>query len=256
MVQRSAPLANQLIQEIVSQISAGLLGKEDGRLPSEAELCERYEVSRATVREALSKLELAGIVIRRHGVGTFVNGVVKEQPGLISGWLDEAPAFADLIARSGHTAKTQLLSVTNTVAGEIAAHLKIQPRTAVVNIEKLFLADDTPVIYTATKIPRSFVAAGDDDDEMQPDEAYRQTTYQLLRERGNHKVHHQVSEVRAVLADEKTAGLLACQPGHALLQVEEIGYDVDQTALFYALHFFPGRRVSFRQIRRPSFTID
>lgn len=250
MIPRNVPLADKLIQELVTQISSGRLGGENGRLPSEAELCERYAVSRATVREALTKLELAGIVIRRHGVGTFVTGLVREQPGLISGWLDEAPAFAELIARSGHSPATQVLSVTATTAGPVAEPLGLAPEAPVVAIEKLFLADEQPVIYTRTIIPETFLPA------TLPQPEYRQTTYHLLERHGQRKVHHQASELRAVLADETIVQRLNCRAGNALLRVEEIGYDVEQTALFYALHHLRGDRVSFRQIRTPSFTID
>lgn len=45
------------------------------RLPTEAELCERYSVSRVTVREGLKKLEMMDIISIQQGRGTFVKGV-------------------------------------------------------------------------------------------------------------------------------------------------------------------------------------
>ncbi len=254
MLQRNTPLVNQLISVLAAQISAGELVASDGRLPSEAELSERYAVSRATVREALSKLELAGVVVRRHGVGTFVNQMIKAQPSLIRGWLDEAPAFADLIAQSGHTPGLKVLSTGVIAAAETAESLNIKPDTPVLVIEKLYFADAAPVIYSQTTVPRNFVKGSDG---VEPaGENYQAPIYQVLQERGNRRVNHQNSEMRAVLADDRLAGWLECQPGAPLLQLEEIGYDLDQTPLFYALHHFRGDRVSFRQIRRPTFSID
>ncbi|NTU64105.1 MAG: GntR family transcriptional regulator [Chloroflexi bacterium] len=55
MVRKSAPLAQQAADEILSGIRSGKLANGDGLLPSEAELSQRFEVSRATIREALSK---------------------------------------------------------------------------------------------------------------------------------------------------------------------------------------------------------
>ena len=43
-------------------------------LPSEKELAQQFQVSRTVVREAISKLQAAGMVETRHGVGTFVVG--------------------------------------------------------------------------------------------------------------------------------------------------------------------------------------
>jgi GntR family transcriptional regulator, transcriptional repressor for pyruvate dehydrogenase complex len=66
---------NRLYQGIVEQVE-GLLAKGDLRpgdqLPPERQLAERFQVSRASVREALRTLELLGIVETRAGGGTFV----------------------------------------------------------------------------------------------------------------------------------------------------------------------------------------
>lgn len=254
MLQRNTPLVSQLISVLATQISAGELVASDGRLPSEAELSERYAVSRATVRDALSKLELAGVVVRRHGVGTFVNQMIKKQPNLIRGWLDEAPAFVDLIAQSGHTPSLKVLKTSIMMAGETAGGLNIGSDTPVLVIEKLCFADATPVIYSQTTVPRDFVETANG---VEPcSDNYHDPIYQVLKERGNRRVSHQNSEVRAVLADDKLARWLECQAGAPLLQLEEIGYELDQTPLFYALHHFRGDQVSFRQVRRPTFLID
>lgn len=254
MLQRNASLADQLVDDLVSRLSEGDLIGERGRLPSEAELSERYAISRATVREALTKMENAGIVIRRHGVGTFINQMLQDQPALIRGWLSEAPAFVDLIASSGCRPECKLLGAALTTAGTVASSLGLEPEAPVVSIEKIFYADDEPVIYSLTKVPSEFVepeAGG-----TLPQASYSKPIYQLLEEQSQRKVHYQQSEVKAVLADNTLADLLHYRPGGSLLHVEEIGYGPDQRALFHALHHFRGDRVSFRQIRIPSFTID
>lgn len=64
-------LANLLSEEFENKIRQGLLS-EGERLPTESELVRSYEVSRTVVREALSKLQAAGLVETRHGIGTFV----------------------------------------------------------------------------------------------------------------------------------------------------------------------------------------
>lgn len=254
MLTRPEPLANQLSYELARRISSGELGGEGNRLPSEAELSERYSVSRATIREALAKLELAGIVTRRHGSGTYVNAIVRDRPANISAWLDEAPAFIDLIAQAGHKASSRVLSVAVTPADEVAARLDVPPHTPVVRVEKIFLADDEPIIYSRTAIPQPLVEPGNGAHASPAD--YERPTYHILAERAQRRVHHQNSEVRAVLADDALAARLNCGVGAPLLQVDEVGYDLNQTPLFSALHHFRGDHVSFRQIRTPSFMID
>lgn len=73
-------LANLLSEEFENKIRQGLL-REGDRLPTESELVRSYDVSRTVVREAISKLQAAGLVETRHGIGTFVQAV-REGAGL------------------------------------------------------------------------------------------------------------------------------------------------------------------------------
>ena len=65
------PLYSQLVSIIKRNISAGTLSP-GALLPSEAELCRTFDVSRSTVRQAIGALEAEGLVVRKQGRGTFV----------------------------------------------------------------------------------------------------------------------------------------------------------------------------------------
>lgn len=67
------PMHRQLAERIAADIASGAV-KPFERLPSEAELCERYKVSRVTVRQAIDSLVKNKIAIRKQGKGTFVAG--------------------------------------------------------------------------------------------------------------------------------------------------------------------------------------
>lgn len=65
-------------QRIVKALSGEILASTyapDVPMPSEHELCARFEVSRITVRLALSDLEHKGLLYRRHGSGTYAHPV-------------------------------------------------------------------------------------------------------------------------------------------------------------------------------------
>ena len=74
-------LANLLSEEFEHKIRQGLL-RAGERLPTESELVRGYDVSRTVVREAISKLQAAGLVETRHGIGTFVQAT-REGAGLV-----------------------------------------------------------------------------------------------------------------------------------------------------------------------------
>ncbi|MFN2217400.1 MAG: GntR family transcriptional regulator, partial [Anaerolineae bacterium] len=65
------PAYAQLVGILRGQIAAGVFRPGD-RLPSEAQLCERYSVSPMTVRRAVNILVDQGVVIAEQGRGTFV----------------------------------------------------------------------------------------------------------------------------------------------------------------------------------------
>ena len=65
------PLYFQLENLIKRCISSGLV-KPGDLLPSEAELCRSFGISRSTVRQAIGELEEEGLVIRHQGKDTFI----------------------------------------------------------------------------------------------------------------------------------------------------------------------------------------
>jgi GntR family transcriptional repressor for pyruvate dehydrogenase complex len=68
---RSRSLAEQLETVLTARIRAGVY-QPGVKLPSESEVGVESHVSRTVVREALSRLQAAGLVETRHGIGTFV----------------------------------------------------------------------------------------------------------------------------------------------------------------------------------------
>lgn len=64
-------LAQELVAELSQRIRDGLI-KRGEKLPTESAIMEEQGVSRTVVREALSRLQAAGLVETRHGIGTFV----------------------------------------------------------------------------------------------------------------------------------------------------------------------------------------
>jgi DNA-binding GntR family transcriptional regulator len=157
----------------------------------------------------------------------------------------------DLIQSEGYQADCSLLDIGIIPADSIAGPLEIYPQTQVISIERLFLADSLPVIYST-----NFVAF----ELVQPDR--RETVisgyncadsiYEFLQQRCNSKVYNQKSEVRAVLADEKKARLLNCSAGDPLLTVEEVGFGLKMKPIFYGVNHFRGDIVRFAEMRHPT----
>lgn len=70
---RPRTLALELVEALGDRIREGRIAPGD-KLPTEAAIMAEFGVSRTVVREALSKLQAAGLVRTRHGIGTFAVG--------------------------------------------------------------------------------------------------------------------------------------------------------------------------------------
>ncbi len=88
---RHESVVDLVVGQIEEMILQGIL-REGSRLPSERELSERMDVSRPKVRDALKRLEAAGLLIVRHGEGTFVAPLSGQAM---------SPALIELYARQG-----------------------------------------------------------------------------------------------------------------------------------------------------------
>lgn len=254
MVRRNVPLVEQIVLEILAAIDSGTLAQSTGVLPSEADLSQLYGVSRATIREALGKLEAAGVIIRRHGIGTFVNPfTVKHQAG-VQDWFEEAHGFVDSIRSLGGTPDLRMLGVRVQRADTLGGDLQLDPEDPVIVIEKVVASDGEPLIHSVNFIPLALLPS---ELRAQAVELARESesTFRFLEQHCGTRVHHQQSQIRASLAGPELAAQIDCEPTDPCLQVEETAYSIDLKPLFYGVNHFRGDRVSFRQIRRPSLSL-
>lgn len=67
-------VCDQIVDTIIASIVDGRL-KSGDRLLNERKLAQQYGVSRVPLREALRSLRQMGIIVTKHGIGTFINEV-------------------------------------------------------------------------------------------------------------------------------------------------------------------------------------
>jgi LacI family transcriptional regulator len=77
----SEPKHRLISRELLAEIAAGKYAPS-GRLPSEAQLVERFKVARPTAARALRDLQDQGLIERRVGSGTYVRGPASPPPGV------------------------------------------------------------------------------------------------------------------------------------------------------------------------------
>lgn len=92
---RPKGLVSEIVDNLASSIRQGDLQPGD-KLPTEAEIMLRFDVSRTVIRESLSRLQASGLVETRHGIGTFV--LAPQQEGNFKIQAEDFATVADVIS--------------------------------------------------------------------------------------------------------------------------------------------------------------
>ena len=216
-------------------------GFRDGRIPPEVELAQALGVSRTTVRDALSKLENEGVIIRRQGAGTFVNPAGLQ----VRTRLDEVWSYEEALRAHGYTPAVEVLRLeTQPAGGEAARRLGLTPDEPVLLMEKRFLEGETPAILTRNILPARLL-------HCPPDETHvRLPIYELLETCCHRELRYYLTELAPAQADETLAMHLDVPAGAPMLAFDEIGYDAQHQPLVWARSWFRDDRIRFRLIRR------
>ncbi|MBN1486789.1 MAG: GntR family transcriptional regulator, partial [Anaerolineae bacterium] len=126
------------------------------QLPPEAELAQHLGVSRATLREALRALEERDMIVRRHGVGTFV---ASPQPFLIKSGLEALESLDTLAARMGLDCGTDNLSINReTVPSYLAVKLHVPVSAQVISVSRTRITNNKVVAYMDDVVPASIIS--------------------------------------------------------------------------------------------------
>ena len=226
----ASPLYRQLMQRIRADIASGVYPVHS-RIPSEAELGDAYQVSRVTVRKALAALTREGLLRRMQGKGTYVCA-----PRLKTS-LRDVTSFHEACLMMGCTANTRVIS-TGVVQGEESIRQKLEADTdEVVEIVRLRMADDVPVMLETNCFTMKYSAL--------LRENLTGSLYHLLSQQGIEAASG-VHEISLCYANAHQAKLLEVEVGTALLQLDQVIYDQHGQPLHTSHQVIRGDRFTFR----------
>jgi GntR family transcriptional regulator len=184
-------LYEQIATTLQGEIERGAY-EPSGKLPSEAELSERFEVSRVTVRLALGRLTDAQVVERKQGKGTFATQRRLQHR------LDVLRGFYESMAAQGVRARMELLRMEEC---EVPPGLKDTFAPDVLHclyLERLHVVDDVPVAVAQTcMLPEA--------SELARAEAAALPSYELLERLPGWRIVDAQMTITAVAAAEDIA---------------------------------------------------
>jgi GntR family transcriptional regulator len=207
-----------LLADVVrSELKRLILGGEfevGEKLPNEDRLCERFGVSRVTIREAVRGLIEDGLVVRRHGSGTYVT----RRP-LIRNSLDVNFSYTEHFAASGFRPGRKLIGLRTVAASdEDADALAVPAKSPLREIRRVRTADGRPAIYSIDRIPLELLGG-----EVERAD-YAGSLYRILTA-ADHPIAHAEAILRPTVADTELARILAVSPGTPIQQLRQVDYD-------------------------------
>ena len=199
------------------------------RLPRESVLSELLGISRTQLRDILASLEREGFITRRHGVGTIINRHVLDVPAR----MDIEIEFLDMIRESGHTPDVAFARVEEGTASEHeAAMLQIPAGTPILRFIRLCTADGRPAIYCEDVVERSRIRDGYGEEDL------RQPIFTFLQEFAGVQSYLDLTDMRAVVADEYLSRMFQIPAGSPLLNMSEVNFDIDGQRIFCSNEYF------------------
>lgn len=240
MLKRSPSLTEQVKAYLKQRIINAEF--EAGRIPSEADLASELNVSRSTIRDALSRLETEGVIYRRQGAGTFVN-----ETGLqIKTRLEEIWDYEAVLRLHGYTPSNRIVGIEQQgAAPDLVEDLGLAPGHSVVVVQKLFFADSKPVILTCNYIPVNLIKQPYTDDD------FHLPMYQFLPQFCRQELTYYFSEIIPLTAPDWLVDKLQLPPHkRVLISFEEIGYNQNNEPIIKAFSYFRDDLLRLRLIRR------
>lgn len=244
MIQHNTPipLYMQLKEKIKSAIEEGTL-KPNDQIPSERELCNKYNVSRITVRQAIAEAVNEGLLYKIQGKGTFV-----KQPKIEQG-LVKLTSFSKTLLNKGLQASSKIVKKNVVpVSFQVANILNVDLSEQVVNLGVVGLANDEPMVYYDSyftfDIGMKMTKAAEQ--YVKQNKAF--SSYDLYEE-VNMVIDTIQQTIEAVNCSKDIAKVLKVPEGKALLVITSIIYNLDKEPVEFKTAMYRADKYRFHITR-------
>jgi GntR family transcriptional regulator len=227
------PLHYQLRTAIDARIDSGEWAPES-QVPSERDLCEQFQVSRITVRQALSQLVNEGRLVRVRGRGTFV-----AQSPFKKCLLPLVGFTQDMLARGQKPGARVLKFEVAAPSPNVARALQIGDDEGVIVLKRLRLANDQPMAVETVHLPERFCPG------LLRENLEDQSLYSLLRGRYSIRPTRALQQWQAVACPSIDAKLLGVRSRSPVLQIRRVTFEAEGRPFEYLESYFRGDRYIF-----------
>lgn len=236
----SRTIAVQLRDRIADLIRDEGLRPGD-RLPTEAQLTQRFKISRPALREALKLLEQDVVINVEHGRGRFVSALTAVQ---VDRPITVFESVTDMVRHYGYSTVNKVVSISEeTPDTRVAESLRLAPGDRVIRIERIRLHQDEPILYCIDYMPRSLIAG------RLYDIDWSGSLMQLMEEYGN-RPRMSAASVSAVMLPVEVVDRHGLKDFGPALLITETCFNAAGAPVNYALDYHRGSHFSFSMVRK------
>lgn len=233
MLKEGTPRHKQISQWLRRQIEEGTFSVDE-KLPSENELCEKFDVSRVTVRKALQTLENENLIYRSQGLGSFV---CDDRPRQTFVQLTD---FVEDMRKAGMEAASKVIQLkTEPATDQIASILNIDSENMVVRLDRLRMGDGQPIAFDITWLPMFYGQL------IEGYELEEETIYEILERDYDIPVEKGYYRIEAENADTYLANHLQVDDGTALLLIDRLSLTLGEKPIYYQKRYYRSDRIVY-----------
>lgn len=220
-------------EELIERIKTNIY-KVGDQFPTENQLCEEFDVSRTTVRIALTQMVQEGYLIRQRGRGSFV-----AEPKVNQTLSHTEDRFNQQLQAQGKKGSIILKKVEVVPAkGSKKERFNLKENDPIQKIKRVRLSDNEITQYEVAYVPWE-IAPGLKKEDLET------SLYHTLKTAYDISIYKTTELVEITLADKDISQHLECDVGQPCFYIETVAEDKDGQVIEFSRSYFRGDKTSF-----------
>ena len=191
------------------------------QIPTEEDLCKIFNVSRATVRNAVMELVRQGYLKRQQGKGTFV------QRNIVSEGLSMITSFREILFEKGLKFSTKVLARTVMMPiDDMDIKLRVPRDKHIIYIKRLRLIDTEPVLLQESYIPYHICPL------LLEEDVETQSLFELFEKKYGIKITRVQNHIEVTYLNADEARLIGLPEASAAILLNQYFYSGDTVFMY------------------------
>lgn len=226
------PLYYQLKQFILSNVKSGTW-PVSYQIPSEQQFCEKFGISRPTVRQAISELTQEGHLTRKD------RKITVSKPKMDAAFFSKLQTFNEEIRAKNLNPSTKVLSLDVRTCEEAQDKLNLNTGEQCIYLGRLRFADDDPIVWVETFLPYKSM------EELLTVNFEKLSLYETIESKYSIRIERVNRIFEATLAGSREAEIIGVKRGSPICFVKTVAYNQHDEPVEFSIARYRGDKNQF-----------